>query len=95
LLSGAVRGASNAILQVAYLYAFDFDFKLKWKNWDWGSAVVNKQFGDTRAVRLKLGPNGNLYVLGQAMGGKTIFRWGPRDVNTLGTEQLVTLTMLA
>lgn len=72
------------MVQVAFLYAFDLDLKMKWKNWDWPGSVVQRQYADTRALRLKIGPDGNLYVLGQATGGKNIFRWGPRDVNTLG-----------
>jgi hypothetical protein len=84
-VSGFAKVQSDiGMVQCAFLYAFDFKLKMQWKNWDWGAAVINKYFSDTRIMRMTVGANGDLYALGQTFGGKSVFRWGAKDINTLG-----------
>ena len=68
-----VRDVNSLAVQSAFVEAWDFDMNRVWKNWGYAGAQLGNRTADTHGLRLTIGLDGELYFLGEAAGGDSLF----------------------
>jgi hypothetical protein len=75
-------------LQQPYIYAMDFNGNIVYTAYDFSNtdATNNNLTADTSGKRISIGKDGNLYFLGIADGGNTVFNRNPADITQLANN---------
>ncbi|MEQ9200460.1 MAG: hypothetical protein RLN80_10770, partial [Rhodospirillales bacterium] len=68
-----VRDVNSLAVQSAFVEAWDFDMKRVWRNWGYAGGELGNRTADTHGLRLTIGLDGELYFLGEAAGGDSLF----------------------
>ena len=68
-----VRDVNSLAVQSAFVEAWDFNMNRVWKNWGYAGAELGNRTADTHGLRLTIGLDGELYFLGEAAGGDSLF----------------------
>jgi len=67
---------------VAFLTAHAFDGSRKWSNYNYDPRISTTDRAHTMGVRIAIGRDGALYGLFSSVGGNSIFRHGPKGIDT-------------